>query len=164
MNLKLVLLIAFSLALRSNGAEERKGPLAPRQVCDVVDHIDVLKGQRVVVQGIFSWEDRHGTAGLRDCRPHQCSDTNALLRVRWAPREIRSISRLDDSYDQMMHELAKQRIYKAIVTLEGLIQVVDDPFSHPSLKRKIVVLDVPSVKSRKPFPNGQKRSNYCEGE
>ena len=155
------LLILFSLALASNCTQGSNRPLAARHVCEVVDHIRDVEGQRVVVQGIFSWEDRHGTAVLMDCRPDQCPDSKARLVV-WAAEENRSASDVDDSYDGMMRELAKEHIYKVIATLEGVLRVEDDPFSHPSLKHKITVLYVLSVKSRKPYPLDQKRSNYCD--
>jgi len=69
---------------------------------------------------------------------------------------------VDESFDRMMKELPKQPINLMIVTFEGMLTVEDDPLVAISGTRKCIVIVVSSVKSMKPAPLGQKRSNYCE--
>ena len=121
----------------------------------MIDHIDELKGQRVVVQGVFHRPDRAFTM-LTDCRTLRCPGGKVGLVVGGAPN-------VDTSFDRLLATVEKQPIREMIVVLEGTTRVEDNPFERPPAS--IIVIDVSRVRSMKSVhQDGTKRSNDCDGE
>ncbi len=157
MKIGLSLPILISLALGSTCGEGFDSQVAPWQVCDLIEQIEELNGQRVVVQGILSWGP--SGYGLTDCRPGHCLHRwkrPMVVGINKAKETSSPSGRADDSFDRMMDALPKQRVNKVIVTFEGTITLQDE------LANLRFMLFISSVKSMKPFPLEPKLSNFCE--
>jgi len=123
----------------------------PRQVCEVIDRVDTLKGQRVVVEGIFHRPDR-SYAMLTDFRGFPCPSGGVGLVIDREPKAMRSSSgTVDDSFDRLLAATDRQPNHEMVVIFEGTIGVADNPFAPaPASMVVLVVTNVRSMKAIRP--------------
>jgi hypothetical protein len=161
MRLQVILPMLYGLLLLNGYGKRAELQVEPRQVCEVIDHIDEFKGQRLVVQGIYHRPDR-ALPMLTDCRGFPCQSGKIGLVIDREPKATRSRpGSVDDSFDRLLAAVKKQPVPEMIVTFEGTIRVADNPFTYDHAP--FIVLDVSNVKSMKPVRfDRKKRLNNCE--